>query len=409
MSLNSNSASFHYNKINDTMLWDCRDFIKNISTDRYFKVNSSLTEINQDLISTNKIKFNVKSTIFEKAKSIDIIKAWNYCNTFLPIEKFLPIFLVDYILKIKRRPRADFEPYIIELVRLVYWINQCSKFDNFNYKIDEIKCKLGKGLLKNFDKYKFLNAIDDDTINNELNILYKKQKLQQFTDKEKKQFANYLKNWFKESFGFNSELMAAFLSSEAGFKVQFDKFNQYNHEFWNHDYDFIIETFPVQVKSYIIYRRHSEVNEELWSKGLEKERYHLEKIKQIKQDHLDNNLTWNQVKNEVKKSIKSNQDEFIKAINKQKTKIIIYNGTQSTGGYALSLFTLEKNVNSYFIKNIEKSIKIISNLENKNIPLIFFSSGYYIKYYITSLCFKLPCIDNQFQIDNSSIDRLELV
>ena len=263
--------------------------------------------------------------------------------------------------------------------------------------------------MKNFDKYKLSNSIDDITFNNELHTLIKKQKLQHFTKKEKKQFANYMKNWFKESFSFNSELMSAFLSTNAGFKVHFDKNNSSNHESPKHDYDYVIETFPVQVKSYIIYRRHSEVNEELWNKGLEKERHHLERMNQIKQNHMDNKLAWNHVLKEIVESIKFNRDEFIKAINKQKTKIIVFNGTQSIGGYALSLYMLEAGDNSSFSDSIKKSMNVVSNLENKNIPLIFYSSGDYVKYYTAALCFKLPCINNHYEIDDSSIKRIELV
>lgn len=405
----SNNPVIQYNKINNTILWDCRKFIKYISTNRFLEIDSSLTRIDDDLLSLNKITFNVKSTIYENSKSIDIINAWNYCKKVLPIEKFLTIFLTEYILKVKKRPIADYEPDIIELVRLVYWIYECSRFENFDSKMEEIKCKLGKGLLKNFDKYKLSKSIDDITFNNELNTLIEKQKLQQFTDVEKKQFANYMKNWFKESFGFNSELISSFLSSQTGFKIFFDKSNSSNFAVPKHDYDYIIDTYPVQVKTYTIYKRHAEVDEKLSDKGLKKERLHLERMNEIKQNHLDNKLTWNQVQKEVIDSIISNRDEFLKAINKQKTKIIVFNGTQSVGGYALSLYMLEAENNSSFCESIKKSMDVISKLENKNIPLIFYSSGDYIRYYTAALCFKLPCINNHYEIDYSSIKKIELV
>lgn len=53
-------------------------------------------------------------------------------------------------------------------------------------------------------------------------------------------------------------------------------------------------------------------------------------------------------------------------------------------------FSYARNENhSCFEKSIKKSIDIISNLENKNISLIFYASGDYVKYYTVTLCFKL--------------------
>ena len=146
----ANNPSDQYHKINNTILWDCREFIKSISTNRFLEINSSLTRIDDDLINLNKIIFNVKSTIYKNSKSTDIITGWNYCKNLLPIEKFLPVFLTEYIFKVKKRPIVDYEPDIIELVRLTYWIYQCSKFENFNYKMKEINHKLGKRVIEKF-------------------------------------------------------------------------------------------------------------------------------------------------------------------------------------------------------------------------------------------------------------------
>ena len=156
-----------------------------------------------------------------------------------------------------------------------------------------------------------------------------------------------MKNWFKESFSFISELMSASLASKSQFRVSFDKINTSNYVS-KHDYDFIIENFPIQVKTNTIYRRHSEVHEKLRQIGLEKEKIHSQRMKSIYNKHKDEGLSLDDVYNEILYSINSNKNEILKAVNKQGAKIVIYNGTQSSGGYALALYDLELNLKLSF-------------------------------------------------------------
>jgi hypothetical protein len=70
---------------------------------------------------------------------------------------------------------------------------------------------------------------------------------------------------------------------------------------------------------------------------------------------------------------------------------------------------LEAENDTSFSKSIRKSINLISTQKNKSIPLIFYSSGDYINYYTVALCFKIPCSNENFEIDYSSLDKLEIV
>src|SRR5215211_18233 len=400
-------TSKHYFRINNTILWDCRRLVKEINRSSSLLIDSmdrSPIQIDDNIINLNKIKIDIQSTIYKEAVSADIINSWYSFSKYFPIEKFLEIFMFEYVSKLVKKGVADFEPDIIELLRLAYWFDKCLILENFEYKINEVRYKLGKRLLKNFEKYNISRSIDDYTFNNELNTLILKQKRQVFTDKEKKQFANYLKNWFKESFSFISEFMSAFLSSKCEFQVSCDKKNNFDVK---HDYDFIIENFGVQVKTNIMYRKHSEVNEKLSNIGLEKERIHVKRMNAISTKHKEKGLSLDDIYSEVMDSIRTNTTELLKAVNQQRAKIIVYNGTQSIGGYALALYDLELDLKLSFEDSIKKALKKLKSLEEK-ISLVFFSFGNYIEYHIAALCFEIPCINNNFKIDKSSLEKIRL-
>ena len=407
----NSDTSKHYFKINNTILWDCRQFIKEINNSSLLSIDAedrSPIPINDSIINLSKIQINIKSTIHSEATSIDIVSAWKNFSNYFPIEKFLEVFMYENISKIKKRGIVDFEPDVIELLRLAYWFDKCSTLKNVEFKIKEIHYKLGKGLLRNFGKYDIWKSIEDYSLDDQLNSLINKQKRQIFSDTEKKQLDNCMKNWFKESFSFISELMSASLASKSQFRVSFDKINTSNYVS-KHDYDFIIENFPIQVKTNTIYRRHSEVHEKLRQIGLEKEKIHSQRMKSIYNKHKDEGLSLDDVYNEILYSINSNKNEILKAVNKQGAKIVIYNGNQSSGGYALALYDLELNLKLSFENILKKCINQLINTNLEKIPLMFFSTGNYVEYHITALCFKIPFNENKLKIDLSSFEKMELM
>ena len=132
-------------------------------------------------------------------------------------------------------------------------------------------------------------------------------------------------------------------------------------------------------------------------------------MKSIYNKHKDEGLSLDDVYNEILYSINSNKNEILKAVNKQGAKIVIYNGTQSSGGYALALYDLELNLKLSFENILKKCINQLINSKLEKIPLMFFSTGNYVEYHITVLCFGIPFTENNVKIDLSSFEKMELM
>jgi hypothetical protein len=94
--------------------------------------------------------------------------------------------------------------------------------DTFRYKTTEVKRKLTKGLLS--QREKISKQIGPKP--NEITIINR-----------------YRNIWFKDVWNVTSELLFAAICGESGFGITFDP------PTIDHDYDFIVNGYPVQVKS----------------------------------------------------------------------------------------------------------------------------------------------------------------
>ena len=98
----NSDTSKHYFKINSTILWDCRQLIKEINNSSLLSIDAedrSPIPINDSIINLSKIQINIKSTIHSEATSIDIVSAWKNFSNYFPIEKFLEVFMYENISK----------------------------------------------------------------------------------------------------------------------------------------------------------------------------------------------------------------------------------------------------------------------------------------------------------------------
>jgi hypothetical protein len=227
-----------------------------------------------------KIKFNVLSMIFPSANPCEVIRGWNYMAEYFQLDevskldRMTQIFMEEYHEKLMKYPPSMFcniEPDIIDCMRLVYWCYLCLKnhSDNtFQHKKKDIKGKLRWGLLKKLEEFKtsysyknnaefeHLEDIPDGERIKKINEVLPKVKTAKSVESiNQRKDRRY--QWFKEVSSINAELMFAGLCSVNGYKISFAP-HENDKDDASHDYDFLVNDLPVQVKANIIYRGNTE-------------------------------------------------------------------------------------------------------------------------------------------------------
>ena len=105
---------------------------------------------------------------------------------------------------------------------MIYWGCRLKTNDTFRYKTTEVKRKFTKGLLS--QREKISKQIGPKP--NKITIINR-----------------YRNTWFKDVWNVISELLFVAICGESGFGITFDP------PAIDHDYDFIVNGYPVQVKS----------------------------------------------------------------------------------------------------------------------------------------------------------------
>jgi hypothetical protein len=231
------------------------------------------------MFMTNGWKFNVDSTIYSGASASEIVEGQQLLDSHAPnlISKLLEIFFLKTVSEFQRfRPTnsihrfCEIEPESLDLLRLCYWYKKCLQIQNSNFlqfKSSDVKQKLANGLLSNIEDY--VTKVDDDFpggtdeeflvwLQNSLN----KAILPKPPDRN---FKIFMKKLSENIRSINSELMFAALSNYNDYKISFD-----TSPGPDHDFDFLINNLPVQVKTF----NPSEDREESIKKIEELERNH---------------------------------------------------------------------------------------------------------------------------------------
>ena len=198
---------------------------------------------------------------------------------------------------------------------------------------------------------------------------------------------NYRNAWFKDVWNVTSELLFAGICAENGFKVTFALSQQQEY-----DYDFIVEGYPVQMKSL---NTPYDIPSFAYAKRSRKE-------------HVDEGkITYELVLKMILDAIHNKLDEVDSAL-KRGAKIVFLNGTSNISGQFFAQLCLEAD-NDFSIK--ESMIASIQLVKENDffVPLIYCATGLRLKYYVNALAFKVPVIavKGQKKVDrNKPITRL---
>ena len=404
-------------KINDRVIFDCEQLIAALNEKETIISDPDPVPVQseRDYLELCKIKFNVRSSVFSSASPYEIIQGWNSLSQYLQLDeaskldRITEIFLLEYIIKLKRIQPSMFcqvEPDIIDCARLSYWYYLCSKNNNdntFQHKQKEIKGKLRRGLLTNLEQFKssysyknneepfeHIERIQDrDRIRKIAESLPKIKSALPANNQTVKKFNNYMYQWFKEVSSINAELMFAALCSLNGYAVSFVPSGDELH-----DYDFLINSIPAQVKANIIYRGN-----------VDRSDTYLKDILEIIRMSNEKTLTMEYIKERIVNFIKTNYLSQVRKAIEQKARIILIDATQSSVGFALNKWASENNFDDLsFQKSLSEAFSL--NQDEDSVPSVFAAGAHDYNYRLSSLCLKFPVVKIQegLVLDDSRLD-----
>ena len=376
-------------KIGDNIIWDLSNIKDPSVLDALFSSNDLLRpeKIDENHVSFCECIFDVKALIYENATSDDILSSWTIVRNDLKVDRLVNVFLRDSLYNLYLT-RYFQEPDIILMLRLLYWYYRCHLLqsnDTFKHKISEIKKKLTKRLLKQREKISKEMSIDANYVSilNTL-VLNWEDIISGFktnvVDQELLQKSErYRIAWFKDVWNVTSELLFAALCGERGFTVTFEPSSKDE----DHDYDFLMNGYPVQMKSL-------NVSDSLYSA--------VDRLRRRKISVDRGEITYDYVIKRILDAIRYNISEVEDAL-EQGARIIFMNGTtdESCGSY-LGQLSLEEPSRFNFTKSIELSIALVEK-NRCSVPLIFCATAFRSTYYINSMAFKIPITD-QMKVDN---------
>jgi len=381
--------------IGDTLIWDFERFFQvlNNETPLFEELEIIPSESEIGYFTFGYIKFSIHSTIHSDAVIGDILMAHKHFGKhfhllFGNLYGILNSRLVDefasYSKENKLEEFMNYEPNVLEIIRLCYWYYQCDFLSStFYYKKKEIRRKIYKGILDLFKPYYESVSYDNFANDYEFNR-WVEERVKGFSPERRKdkRFEQSILELLRVLKSINSELMLAWLCHRFG-KISFDA-TQTN----GHDYDFIINgTIGVQIKTpFPVYD-----NKNPFFKKVEA----LEVNGNIADDKLEKEF-WNYI-------FDINQvDKIDKAI-EQGSKIIFFNLSYTHIGYAMERHIVESNKLAGFAKSLSDSIDIAS--ETEYLPLIIFLSRTNVRYNIIGTHLKVPITKdkNKIKMDRARV------
>jgi hypothetical protein len=330
--------------LNDELIVDGSEFVrlfnKNYPIFDIEKIKSDLIPklIDDDYVTCFGYNLNIKSTVFENAKSKDLIDGWNmvmHSDKYEGIfESYFELEVYNYS-KVISGQNAYLFP-ILELLKFCYWFFRSSKLSNCEVKLQQVKKQiLGKSkVLDEYNKSSESQEAYEDLLNT--------------------------------TSDYYSEMMFAVLSQENCHQVSLNKKN-----------DFVIDSNIAEVKS---------IHDKFDIKLLDQDPKSL--LKMSIPDNFDMNNLKDILGNQIRRS--KWLSHMKRAIRKQDARVIFVNATQSEGLRPVSIFMEERNLRKSFNQILETAMSFVSNRDT--IPVLVSIETMYRRHLMTSFTFLAPII-----------------
>jgi hypothetical protein len=201
-------------------------------------------------------------------------------------------------------------------------------------------------------------------------------------------FKKYMKKDIPAAFwGVNSELIFAGLCNDAGYSVKFDTPDS------QHDYDFIVNEIPCQVKTILSTEKNIE-------------EYTMKVNNMIAELRAGKKINEEEVKKEILNLLHENREDIKKAM-QQGGRIICVNGTHTYAGFLLNQLASDNKIDFVIQGTLQKSINLLH--EENTIGLlkvIFGAAAIDINYRFSTMGFKIPLSLTLEGSKLSQIDKL---
>ena len=196
----------------------------------------------------------------------------------------------------------------------------------------------------------------------------------------------YRNTWFINVWDVTSEMLLAAVCGESEFDITFDSHST------KHDYDFIANGYPVQVKTP--------------NKPYGSFQAAVDAKKKRKKDVDDSKITYDLVVNDILNLINHNIGSIDDALT-QGAKIVFLNGSANDAGSYFSQYCIETEKFFSMKKVMNQSLGLLSNTDCF-VPLIFCATAFRLIYYINMLAFQVPIIiiDRQKRVDKDKEIKL---
>jgi hypothetical protein len=386
--------------IDDRVVWDCEKFVSIIKQPNSTIINGMkmmLQALENNYVYFNGWRFNTHSTIYPSANATEIVEGQKLLDNHAPslFNRLHEIFFLQSVSEFRKfRPSnsihkfCEIEPEMLDLLRLCYWYYKCHQIPQSNFlqfKSPEVRHKLAKGLLSNIEGYamKIMNDFSGGTSEEFLIWLQGSLGKARLPKPPDKNLGRYVKKLSEDIRSIISELMFAALSNYNGYITAFDASPEPSH-----DYDFLINNLPVQVKTF----NSSEDSQES-----------IQKIEEIeRKGSIDSNTLVKEIVDFLLSLTALNEME--RAIN-QGAFIIFSDMSHIRTGHIIRKYLSEKNLIISLEDAITASVNIVTKDNKTTLPLIVCVSGTHYKYQIYALNFQIPVIkeNNKFKLDRGRI------
>jgi len=356
--------------LDNKVIWDFSQLIPCYKKENFVADMDKIfpSPLTQDYVTFCFVKFNVTSVIYEKSTANEVFEGYNLVIKDLKkqlieylIETIFARFLDEFITYFNKDPKFAIiiEPIVTSLLRFFYWYYKYYRIwstnenqESHNSKRKEIRSKITQKFLRVFEQFHQSIKYPEEFNNDEELIKWVKLQNNIPLSKSKhdpiyKKYINVLVETLKN---INSELMLASLSNEY-FDVSFDKFISNDH-----DFDFLINNFGIQIKIISETPTENKKNSLL--------------------ENIETNGLIDQVKLErefFKFLIDNDQiDHLEKSIEKQKSKIIFFNISETLIGMAFMRLMMENNFGNLFHRSLSDSIHLNKSIKFYSYKIIFF-------------------------------------
>jgi hypothetical protein len=374
--------------IRDRTIWKCEQFIHYINGDHFLDGKEMVPQQvlnNSNIIKMNGWEFDVRSTVHIGANSNDVLDGLDLLNKHAPtlFESLVEIFffksLNDYN---KFKPSklitrfCELEPDMTELLRLCYWYYKCytvNPSNFFKYKSIEVRRKLAQGILSNIFEYATRVKYTETEVLGETEKEFLSW-LQQALSKSKPpkspdtKFPVYVEKLSEAVKNVTPELMLAGLCSYNGYKLLFDACPSTDH-----DYDFLVNNIPVQVKT-------PNPSDNLPTS--------IKKVEELV-GSTSNNLA--EINEEIAKFLSNLTGlRLMEDALEQGARILLFNMSHIFIGERIRKYIVENNLNTSYASALQHSLDMVKKDNLEEVPLIIFVSNCDYNYAVNVLCQNIP-------------------